>query len=65
MTKITLNEAYIRETAYFFWLEDGQPEGCDQEHWRRAVYALSALSAKVKRTRKAAKPKARAKAVSK
>ena len=59
MNKATLNEERIREIAYGFWLEDGQPQGRDEEHWHRAVEALSAPVAKAKPTRKsAAKPRA-------
>lgn len=54
MNKATLNEEKIREAAYGFWLEDGQPQGRDEEHWLRAVEALSAPTAKAKPARKAA-----------
>lgn len=57
------NEAKIRETAYLFWLDEGQPEGRDQDHWLRAVAAVNtpAPKAKAKPARKAAaKPRAAA-----
>lgn len=50
----TLNEAQIRETAYLFWLDDGQPQGRDQEHWLRAIDALTPAMPKAKPARKAA-----------
>ena len=57
MTKTTLNEAQIRETAYLFWLDEGQPHGRDEEHWLKAIDALS--PATPKKARKApAKPAA-------
>lgn len=46
------DEAQIRETAYLIWLDEGQPQGCDQDHWLRAVDALSAPIAKTKPARK-------------
>lgn len=62
MNTATSNESQIREAAYLLWLEEGQPEGRDQEHWLRAVDALStpaapATPAKPKR-KAAAKPRA-------
>lgn len=63
MNTATSNESQIREAAYLFWLEEGQPQGRDQEHWLRAVDALSppaatpAAPAKPKR-KAAAKPRA-------
>jgi hypothetical protein len=60
MSKETLNEDQIRETAYGFWLEDGQPQGRDEEHWLRAVEALNAPAGKAKPVGKAAaKPRAK------
>ena len=29
-------ELRIRERAFWIWLEEGKPQGRDQEHWRRA-----------------------------
>lgn len=57
MTQANLDEAQIRETAYLMWLDEGQPEGRDQEHWLKAIDALT--PAKPKR-KAAAKPKAKA-----
>ncbi|MDA8585548.1 DUF2934 domain-containing protein [Rhodobacteraceae bacterium] len=49
----------IRDIAYGFWLDEGQPQGRDEEHWHRALAALNAPAAKAKPTRKAAaKPRA-------
>lgn len=53
-TKI-MNEEQIRETAYLFWLDDGQPNGRDEEHWLRAVDALTQPAPKAKAVRKAAR----------
>ena len=59
MNKAALDEERIRETAYGFWLKEGQPQGRDQEHWLRAIEALSAPAPKAKPVRKsAAKPRA-------
>lgn len=61
MTAPTLDDAQIRETAYLFWLDEGQPEGRDQDHWLKAIDALT--PATPKKARKApAKPRAKAKA---
>lgn len=49
-----MDEAQIRETAYLFWLEEGQPQGRDQEHWLRAVEVLSQPKKVVKPARKVA-----------
>jgi hypothetical protein len=46
MTHPTPDEAQIRETAYLFWLEEGQPEGRDQEHWLKAIDALTPAAPK-------------------
>jgi len=66
MTTPSVTEDQIRETAYLFWLEDGQPNGRDQEHWLKAVIALSAPSAAkaptLKSPTKRATPKSAAKA---
>ncbi len=29
----TPTEAEIQHAAYLLWVEAGQPEGCNQEHW--------------------------------
>ena len=56
MTQPVLDEAKIRETAYLFWLDEGQPHGRDEEHWLKAIDALT--PAKPKRARKSpAKPR--------
>lgn len=63
MTKAIPNEDQIRETAYLFWLDDGQPQGRDEEHWLRAVDALTKPVAKERAARKTpAKPRAASKA---
>ena len=30
-------EQRIRERAFQIWIDDGQPEGKDKEHWARAT----------------------------
>ncbi|MEL6913556.1 MAG: DUF2934 domain-containing protein [Pseudomonadota bacterium] len=56
MTTPTLDDAHIRDAAYFLWLEEGQPEGRDEAHWLKAIDALTPA------TPKSAPRKARAKA---
>jgi len=34
-------EQRIRERAYRIWLEEGQPEGRANEHWRLAEFAVA------------------------
>ena len=59
MTAPKLDDAQIRETAYLFWLDEGQPEGRDQDHWLKAIDALTPTTPK--KARKApAKPRAKA-----
>lgn len=53
MAQVQIDEARIRETAYLFWLNEGQPDGRDQEHWLKAIDALTPAKPKAKRTRKA------------
>jgi DUF2934 family protein len=33
----TEDEARIRERAYKIWINEGQPEGREAEHWERAA----------------------------
>jgi hypothetical protein len=33
-------EGAIRERAYAIWEEEGRPEGCDWEHWYRAMQEI-------------------------
>lgn len=35
------HEAAIREQAYYFWEQDGRPDGREAEHWMRAVVAVT------------------------
>lgn len=59
MTKPKIDDAQIRETAYLLWLEEGRPEGRDQEHWHKAIDILTPTQAKAKPARKApSKPRA-------
>jgi hypothetical protein len=34
------SEAEIQHAAYLLWIEEGQPEGRDQEHWFAAKQLL-------------------------
>ena len=61
MTTPIIDEARIRETAYLFWLEDGQPDGRDEEHWLKAIDALTPAQPKAKTARKAPAKRAAAK----
>lgn len=63
------NEAAIREQAYYFWEQDGRPQGRDMEYWQRASVAvaeqeqLSTLTKAPPKRAKATAGKAAAKAV--
>ena len=35
------NEASIREQAYYFWEQDGRPQGREMEYWQRASVAVA------------------------
>lgn len=35
------DDAAIREQAYYFWEQDGRPEGRETEYWMRASVALA------------------------
>ena len=41
MEKETDVEQRIRERAYQIWIEQGQPDGRDKEHWTQAEQELS------------------------
>ena len=59
MTKPKIDDAQIRETAYLLWLEEGRPQGRDQEHWHKAIDMLAPTPVKAKPVRKApSKPRA-------
>lgn len=60
MTQQNIDEAQIRETAYLLWLDDGQPEGRDQEHWLKAIDALTPAKPKRKAPAKPRATKAKA-----
>lgn len=57
MTAQNFDEAKIRETAYLFWLDEGQPEGRDEAHWLQAIDALTPPQPKKKPRKAAAKPR--------
>ena len=58
------DETAIREQAYYFWEQDGRPEGRETEYWMRAQVAVAEkeqLDQLVKPApKKAQKPKAAA-----
>ena len=54
MTTTNFDQTQIQEAAYYLWLEAGQPNGRDQEHWLKAIDALSKPEPKRKAVRKAA-----------
>ncbi|MDV7142720.1 DUF2934 domain-containing protein [Tropicimonas sp. TH_r6] len=58
MTQPNLTDDQIREAAYLFWLEEGQPHGRDEAHWLKAIDALSAPQPKKKARKAPAKPRA-------
>ncbi len=70
MSTTNFNESAVREAAYFLWLNDGQPQGQDQDHWLQVMEQMTAKPAKKKaaakprkaaaKTATAAKPKATA-----
>jgi hypothetical protein len=38
------DDAAIREQAYYFWEQDGRPDGRETEYWMRAVVAVTEKS---------------------
>jgi hypothetical protein len=63
MTTPAIDEARVAAKAYELWLADGQPDGKSDEHWFRAIDALTAPVPKAPRkaaAAKAAAPKATA-----
>jgi hypothetical protein len=58
------DDAAIREQAYYFWEQDGRPEGRETEYWERAKVAISDKDQMDTLTeqapKKSAKPKAAA-----
>ena len=60
-------DAAIREQAYYFWEQDGRPDGRETEYWQRAVTALTdkaqldTLTKPAPKKKAAAKPKLAAK----
>ncbi|MEO7222856.1 MAG: DUF2934 domain-containing protein [Devosia sp.] len=63
------DDAAIREQAYYFWEEDGRPEGRETEYWMRATVAVTGKAQLDTLTdsapKKAAKPKVAAKPAAK
>jgi hypothetical protein len=57
MSNKDIDDAKLRDAAYKLWLEEGQPEGRDQEHWHKAIAALSPAEPGAESE---AKPKAKA-----
>lgn len=75
MSTTNFNESSVREAAYFLWLNNGQPQGQDQDHWLQAMADMTAKPAKKKaaakprkaaaKTASSAKPKTKAKTTAK
>lgn len=63
MAKATIPDEHVREAAYHMWMNEGAPEGRDQEFWYRALEALAAGGAAKKKApaKKAAAKKPAAK----
>jgi len=55
MTTPMIDEARVAEKAYELWLAEGQPEGKQDEHWYRAIDALTVPVPKKPRRAPAAK----------
>jgi hypothetical protein len=55
MTTPMIDEARIAEKAYELWVAEGHPEGRQDEHWFRAIDALTVPVAKKPRRAPAAK----------
>ena len=59
------DDTKIAEAAYFLWLDEGQPEGRDRDHWLQAAATLTPAAPvkapRAKPAKKAATPKAAAK----
>mgnify|MGYP001602849670 CR=1 FL=1 len=54
------HEAAIREQAYYFWEQDGRPEGRETEYWQRASVAVTEKAQLDTLTKAPPKPKAKA-----
>ena len=54
MIQPNINDAQIHETAYLFWLDEGQAQGRDQYHWLKAINVLPPAQTKAKLARKSA-----------
>jgi hypothetical protein len=55
-----IDDAAIREQAYFLWEADGRPHGNDVDYWSRAVAVLTA-KAKPAKAKPAKAPAAKSK----
>jgi hypothetical protein len=66
MTTPMIDEARVAEKAYELWIAEGQPDGKQDEHWFRAIDALTVpVPKKAKRAPAAKAPAAAAAAVDK
>lgn len=63
MSKAPITEDQIAEAAFYIWLEEGQPEGRDLDHWVKAKKTLEGTQSEVKK--RPAKPRAKAAAATK
>jgi hypothetical protein len=52
-----VDEGLIRERAHALWEADGRPEGCQEEHWYKALTELAGSSAAKPNATRARPPK--------
>ena len=57
------SDAAIREQAYYFWEQDGRPDGREMEYWARAAVAVAGKAQLDTLTKPAPKKAAKTKAV--
>jgi hypothetical protein len=43
------DEEFVRLRAYALWIEEGQPEGRESEHWERARREMELTSSRAER----------------
>lgn len=61
MSTQVISDNQIAETAFLIWLDEGQPEGRQDQHWFEARARLEARNAKPVRKRAAPKTTAKTK----
>jgi Protein of unknown function (DUF2934) len=52
-----LDEGLIRERAHALWEAEGRPEGCEEEHWYKALRELAGSSTAKPNATRARRPK--------